>query len=401
MSLGTVFKSQKEILGEMKSVYEKTFGGSYRAFFAPGRVNMIGEHTDYNGGHVFPCALSFGTYALAAKRDDRKVRLASLNIRGGEVFEGSLDDLVYHEDGGWTNYPMGVLWAFEETGRKLPSGVDILYFGNIPAGSGLSSSASLEVLTGLVLRELFGLEDVSQEDLATLGQMAENQFVGMNCGIMDQYASAMGQKDHAIYLDTNTLKKEYAPFVLKDAKIVITNSGVKHQLASSEYNTRRAECEKAVEKISSVKPVSTLGELTTKEFEKVKDVLKDETLLRRARHAVTENARTLEAYDALLKGDVETFGKLMNESHTSLEKDYEVSCPEVDFLVHEAWKLPGVIGSRITGGGFGGCTVSIVKNEHIENFMEVLQKKYKEKFGLDAEFYIADPGDGAHEIRID
>lgn len=401
MSVANAFMTQEEILTKLKEVWQDEFGGDYRVFFAPGRVNMIGEHTDYNGGHVFPCALSFGTYAFAKKRDDGKIRLASLNIRDGEVFESSLDDLVFHEDAGWTNYPKGVIWAFEETGRKLPSGVDILYFGNIPAGSGLSSSASLEVLTGLILKNLFGLEDVSQADLALLGQKAENQFVGMNCGIMDQFASAMGQKDHAIYLDTNTLKYETAPLVLKDAKIVITNSEVKHQLASSEYNTRRAECEKAVEEISRKKPIKTLGELTPGAFEQVKDVLSDNILVRRARHAVTENARTLDAYSALKEGNIEKFGELMNASHDSLENDYEVSCPEVDFLVHEARKIPGVIGSRITGGGFGGCTVSIVKNDAIKTFMEVLSKKYKEAYGLDAEFYIAEPGEGAHEIAME
>lgn len=390
---------ENQILRDMNASFSELFGGDgARAFFAPGRVNLIGEHTDYNGGHVFPCALSFGTYALARKRSDRLIRLASLNIGDGRIFESPLDSLRYEKEADWTNYPKGVIWAFAEAGHPLPEGLDVLYFGNIPAGAGLSSSASLEVLTGIVLRELYGFQDVSQTDLALLGQKAENQFVGMNCGIMDQFASAMGKKDHAIYLDAATLDFEYAPLTLPDAKIVITNSEVKHQLASSEYNTRRAECEKAVSEISRVRPLKTLGELTPDEFEKLKGCLSDEVLVRRARHAVTENARTAEAYEALRAGRTDTFGLLMNASHTSLEKDYEVSCPEVDFLVHEAWKIPGVIGSRITGGGFGGCTVSLVRNGAIDTFRSTLSSRYHDAYGVDAEFYIAEPGDGAHEI---
>ncbi|MDO4619072.1 MAG: galactokinase [Lachnospiraceae bacterium] len=392
--------NETEILEKLSEGFVSRFGGDgFRFFFAPGRVNLIGEHTDYNGGHVFPCALSFGTYAVARKRDDDRVLLSSLNVGAGLVSETSVSNIVKSEGMDWTNYPKGVIWAFLEAGHKLPSGFEVLFYGNIPAGSGLSSSASLEVLTGLVLRELFELPNVSGVDLALYGQKAENDFVGMNCGIMDQFASAMGKENHAIYLDANTLKYEYAPLTMPDAKIVITNSAVKHQLASSEYNTRRAECEQAVREISAVRKIETLGELTPAEFEELKGNLSSDVLVRRARHAVTENARTLDAVNALKAGDIETFGKLMNASHDSLQYDYEVSCPEVDVLVAEGRKIPGVIGTRITGGGFGGCTVSIVKNEQVETFKETIGRIYKEKCGLDAIFYIASPGEGAHELK--
>ena len=405
---------QEAILAELKQKFMELYGAEAEGvYFAPGRVNLIGEHTDYNGGHVFPCALTIGTYAAARKREDRTVRFASMNLES-RITEISLDDPALHLDGSgaddalgfgaddWTNYPKGVIWAFAEKGCPLQSGFDILYYGNIPAGSGLSSSASLEVLTGLVLRDLFEFGDVSQQDLAILGQRAENVYVGMNCGIMDQFASAMGKEAHALFLDTNTLNYINAPLELKDAKIVITNSKVKHQLASSEYNTRRSECEQALgilqKAAEGVRKIPSLGSLTPEEFSKIAEHIKDNTLLKRAKHAVFENARTVAAAGALKKGDIAEFGKLMNESHDSLQYDYEVSCPEIDFLVEEGRKIDGVIGSRITGGGFGGCTVSIVKDDAVEEFKNVLSGKYKAKFGLDAEFYVVEPGEGAHRI---
>ena len=408
----------KNIQEEMKQKFMELYGSEPTAlYFAPGRVNLIGEHTDYNGGHVFPCALTIGTYAAAKKRDDRNVRLASMNIRS-EVKEFSLDDPALHLDGSgaasdgsselgfgagdWTNYPKGVIWAFAEKGCRLDTGLDVLFYGNIPAGSGLSSSASLEVLTGLVLRDLFGLEGVKQQDLALFGQRAENVYVGMNCGIMDQFASAMGKADHAIFLDTNTLHFEYAPLSMSDEKIVITNSKVKHQLASSEYNTRRAECEKALSLLQAAekegKKFDSLGALTPEEFEARKGALTDPVLYKRAKHASFENARTISAVEALKKGDIATFGQLMNASHDSLQYDYEVSCPEIDYLVAEGRKIPGVLGTRITGGGFGGCTVSIVKTDSVDEFCRVLKENYKTECGLDAEFYVVDAGEGAHRL---
>lgn len=372
-------------------------GGEIQTYFAPGRVNLIGEHTDYNGGHVFPCALTLGTYGVVRNREDRKVRFYSINIPSVGVVEVSLDELVPTEKASWTNYPKGVMWAFEKRGFKLTHGMDLLIYGDIPNGSGLSSSASLEVLTGLIVKETFGF-DVSMVDIALIGQDAENNFNGCNCGIMDQFASAMGKKDHAIFLDTSTLEYTYAPVKLQDAKVVITNSKVKHSLVDSAYNDRRNECETALKELQKVVDIKTLGDLTEEEFEAHKDAIKDEIRQKRAKHAVYENQRTIRAVEALKANDVELFGKLMNASHESLRDDYEVSCEEIDILVDLAQAMPGVIGSRITGGGFGGCTVSIVKNDTVDKFIEEIGKKYLEKVGHKAEFYVVDMGDGAKKI---
>ena len=387
---------QRELMEKFKEVYGE--GGEIREYFAPGRVNLIGEHTDYNGGHVFPCALTLGTYGLARKREDRKLRFYSANFTKLGVIETSLDDLVPSDEAGWTNYPKGVMWAFEKRGVKFDTGVDFLIYGNIPNGSGLSSSASLEVLTGLMLKDMFGVEQFSMQDLALIGQYSENNFNGMNCGIMDQFASAMGKKDCAIFLDTSTLNYEYAPVVLKDARIVITNSKVKHSLVGSAYNDRRNECETALEELKKVIDIKTLGDLSEEEFEAHKDAITSDICRKRAKHAVYENQRTVKAVKALKEDNVEEFGRLMNASHVSLRDDYEVSCEEIDILVDLAWKIPGVIGSRITGGGFGGCTVSIVKNDAVDTFIDTIGKQYKEKVGHEAEFYVVDIGDGAHVI---
>ncbi len=368
--------------------------GEIRSYFAPGRVNLIGEHTDYNGGHVFPCALTLGTYGIVRNREDRKLRFYSANFEKLGVIETSLDELVPDPKANWTNYPKGVMWAFEKRGYKLTHGLDIMIYGNIPNGSGLSSSASLEVLTGVILKDTFGF-DVSMVDIALIGQDSENNFNGCNCGIMDQFASAMGKKDHAIFLDTNTLHYEYAPVILKDAKIVITNSKVKHSLVDSAYNDRRTECETALKELQTVTDIKSLGELTEEEYEAHKDAIKDAVRQKRAKHAVYENQRAVRAVEALKNQDVELFGRLMNASHESLRYDYEVSCEEIDILVDLAQAMPGVIGSRITGGGFGGCTVSIVKNDAVDQFISEIGKTYQEKVGHEAEFYVVDIGDGA------
>lgn len=373
-------------------------GGEVRTYFAPGRVNLIGEHTDYNGGHVFPCALTLGTYGLARKREDRTLRFYSVNFEKLGVVETSLDDLVPHKEASWTNYPKGVMWAFEKRGYRLEHGLDILIWGNIPNGSGLSSSASLEVLTGVILKDIYGFDQVSMVDIALIGQDAENNFNGCNCGIMDQFASAMGKKDHAIFLDTNTLNYEYAPVVLEDAKIVITNSKVKHSLVDSAYNDRRNESETALRELQTEVEIQTLGDLTEEEFEMHKNAIKDPIRQKRAKHAVYENQRTIRAVEALKNNDVELFGKLMNASHQSLRDDYEVSCEEIDILVDLAQAMPGVLGSRITGGGFGGCTVSIVKNDTVDRFVEEIGKAYQEKVGHEAEFYVVEIGDGAGRL---
>lgn len=380
--------------------FQELFGaeGDIRTYFAPGRVNLIGEHTDYNGGHVFPCALTLGTYGIARKREDNKLRFYSVNFERLGVIESSLEDLKPYKAAEWTNYPKGVMWAFEERGYKLPNGLDILLYGNIPNGSGLSSSASLEVLTGVILKDMFGF-DVSMTDIALIGQFSENNFNGCNCGIMDQFASAMGKKDNAIFLDTNTLQYEYAPVVLEDAKIVIINSKVKHSLVDSAYNDRRNECETALKELQEVVAVQTLGDLTEEAFEKHKDAIKSEIRQKRARHAVYENQRTIRAVEALKGNRIEEFGKLMNESHRSLRDDYEVSCKEIDILVDLAWETEGVIGSRITGGGFGGCTVSIVKNDAVDGFIKNIGEQYLAKVGHEAEFYVVDIGDGARVLN--
>lgn len=379
--------------------FKELYGGEggIRQYFAPGRVNLIGEHTDYNGGHVFPCALTIGTYGVVRSREDRNLRFYSVNFEKLGVIETSLDDLTPSKEAGWTNYPKGVMWAFEKRGMKLSYGLDILIYGDIPNGSGLSSSASLEVLTGLILKETYGF-DVSMVDIALIGQDSENNFNGCNCGIMDQFASAMGKKDNAIFLDTNTLKYEYAPVVLEDAKIVITNSKVKHSLVDSAYNDRRNECEQALKELQKVVDISTLGDLTEEEFEAHKDAIASEVCRKRAKHAVYENQRAIRAVQALKAGEIQTFGELMNASHVSLRDDYEVSCEEIDILVDLAWKIPGVIGSRITGGGFGGCTVSIVKNDAVDTFINSIGKTYQEKVGHEAEFYVVEIGDGGHVI---
>lgn len=381
-------------------MFAELFGDSEgaRFYFSPGRVNLIGEHTDYNGGHVFPCALTLGTYGAARKREDNKIHFYSMNLDSFDVVEASLDDLTNKKEYNWANYPLGVVWAFKEKGHTITSGFDMVIWGNIPNGSGLSSSASLEVLTGVILTDLFEIKDLSMTDLALIGQYSENNFNGCNCGIMDQFAVAMGKKDHAIFLDTSDLSYEYAPCVLDGAKIVITNSKVKHSLVDSAYNDRRNECAAALKALQSELDIQALGDLTPEEFEAHKSLIKDEIQLQRAKHAVYENQRTIDAVTALKAGDIESFGKLMNQSHISLRDDYDVSCEEIDILVDLAWKIPGVLGSRITGGGFGGCTVSIVKNETVDTFIETIGKTYLEKVGHEAEFYTVDIGDGASRL---
>lgn len=364
-----------------------------KVYFAPGRVNLIGEHTDYNGGHVFPCALTIGTYGVARKRDDKKLRFYSMNFENLGVIESSIENLKPETEADWTNYPKGVMWAFGEKGFEIPCGMDLLLNGNIPNGSGLSSSASVEVLTGYILKDFFGF-DVTNQDLALIGQFSENNFNGVNCGIMDQFAIAMGKANNAIFLDTADLSYTYAPIKLENAKIVIACSNKKRGLGDSKYNERRSECETALEEIKQVIGINTLGDLNEEQFENYKAAIKDEVRCKRAKHAVYENQRTIKAVEALKNNDVELFGQLMNASHVSLRDDYEVTGVELDTLVEEAWKIDGVIGSRMTGAGFGGCTVSIVKEEAIDSFIEKVGAAYKEKIGYAADFYVVEIGDG-------
>lgn len=384
---------------QLVKVFKEKFGseGDIRSYFAPGRVNLIGEHTDYNGGHVFPCALTIGTYGAVRKRNDNKLRFYSMNFEHLNVIESSLDDLTPRKNAGWTNYPKGVMWALREKGYEIPCGIDLMLFGNIPNGSGLSSSASVEVLTGYILNDLFDL-GISNQDLALLGQFSENNFNGVNCGIMDQFAIAMGKKDHAIFLDTADLSFEYAPIKLEGAKIVISCSNKKRGLGDSKYNERRAECEEALEEIRQKVKVDSLGDLSEEQFEEVRDAIKDATRQKRAKHAVYENQRTIKAVQALKANDIELFGKLMNASHVSLRDDYEVTGIELDTLVEEAWKVEGVIGSRMTGAGFGGCTVSIVKDDAVDTFIEKVGTAYKAAIGYAADFYVVQIGDGPAKL---
>ncbi len=386
---------KETMLKEFKKVFGDTEG--VKVFFAPGRVNLIGEHTDYNGGHVFPCALTIGTYGAARLRNDRKLRFYSMNFEQLGVIESELDGLKPEKEADWTNYPKGVMWAFEEKGFQIPQGMDLILSGNIPNGSGLSSSASVEVLTGHILREFFGFQ-VSNQELALIGQYSENKFNGVNCGIMDQFAIAMGKKDHAIFLDTADLSYTYAPIKLSGVKLVIACSNKKRGLGDSKYNERRSECETALSELQKVIKIKSLGELTEEQFEEYQSAISDPVRVRRARHAVYENQRTIKAVSALQANDIEEFGRLMNASHVSLRDDYEVTGIELDTLVEEAWKVPGVIGSRMTGAGFGGCTVSLVKEEDIDLFTRQVGDAYLKKIGYAADFYVVEIGDGPRTL---
>lgn len=384
---------------KIRTKFEELFGneGDIKEYFAPGRVNLIGEHTDYNGGHVFPCALTMGTYAVARKRNDNKIRLYSMNFENLGILESTIDDLKYNKSENWINYPKSMIWAMKEEGFNIDKGFDIVYLGTIPNGAGLSSSASIEVLTGFVLKDLFDL-DVDMTKIALLGQKAENKYIGVNCGIMDQFIIANGKKDCAIFLDTANLEYEYAPVKLENAKIVIMNTNKKRGLGDSKYNERRTECEEALRELQQKLNIKSLGELTEEEFEENKDLIKSETRQKRAKHAVYENQRTIKAVKALKENKIDLFGELMIASHNSLRDDYEVTGKELDTLVEESLKQDGVIGARMTGAGFGGCAVSIVKSDKVDDFIKNVGKGYKDKIGYEADFYAVEIGDGPRKI---
>ena len=382
----------------LEQKFKEVFGkDAEQQFFAPGRVNLIGEHTDYNGGNVFPCAIDRGTYGLVSKRADRTFRMYSENFVDLGVMEFTLDELVNDKKHDWANYPKGVIKMFVEEGFKIDSGFDFLVSGNIPNGAGLSSSASIEMLTGIVLKDLFHLS-IDPIAMALLGKKVENLFIGVNSGIMDQFAIAMGKKDHAILLDCNTLKYDYVPVVLKDEVIVIANTNKRRGLADSKYNERRAECDEALAELQTKLPIKALGELSIEEFEANKDLIKSPIRQKRAKHAVYENQRTLKAQKELSAGNLAEFGKLMNQSHISLRDDYEVTGVELDTLAALAWEQPGVVGSRMTGAGFGGCTVSIVKKDKVDDFIKNVGEAYKNKIGYAADFYIAAVSEGARKL---
>lgn len=380
---------------KMLEEFNKLFGsdGTEKVYFAPGRVNLIGEHTDYNGGHVFPCALTIGTYAVARKRTDTKLRFYSMNFEKLGIMENNIKSLEYKKEDDWTNYPKGVIWALNKKGYTIDSGMDIMFYGNIPNGSGLSSSASIEVLTGFVCRDLFNI-NIDNVNIALIGQYSENNFNGVNCGIMDQFAIAMGKENRAIFLDTATLEYVYAPIKLDGYKIVILNTNKKRGLGDSKYNERRSQCEEALKRLQTKLDIKSLGELTENEFQENKSLIDDEILEKRAKHAVYENRRTIMAVEALKNNDIELFAKLVNQSGDSLKVDYEVTGIELDTLVEEARKQPGVICARMTGAGFGGCAVSIVKNEAVDNAIKNIGKAYESKIGYKADFYVVEIGNG-------
>ena len=386
------------MLEKLYDKFKELFGYEAESkFFSPGRVNLIGEHTDYNGGHVFPCAIHKGTYALVKKRDDKKFRMYSENFENLGIIEFLLDNLVNEKKHKWVNYPKGVVKMFIEAGYKIDSGFDVLFYGNIPNGSGLSSSASIEIVTSIILKDLYNL-DIDMVEMVKLSQKAENQFIGVNSGIMDQFAVGIGKKDNAILLDCNTLKYSYAPVILKDEVLVIGNTNKKRGLADSKYNERRAECEEALKDLQKELDIQSLGELSVEEFNKSEKLIKNEINRKRAKHAVYENQRTIKAQKELMEENLEEFGRLMNESHVSLRDDYEVTGIELDTMVEIAWNQEGVIGSRMTGAGFGGCTISIVKKDAVDKFIENVGKEYKERVGLDADFYVVNISDGAKKL---
>ena len=387
-----------KILDEMQEVFREKFAAAQtHAYFSPGRVNLIGEHTDYNGGHVFPCAISLGTYALVAPRTDGISRLYSMNLPEQGVVQFPMHGAVKSDAYGWANYPIGVVRVMEDAGHRAAHGFDIVLYGTLPNGAGLSSSASIEVLMAVILNDELNL-GIDMVELVKFSQKAENEFVGMNCGIMDQFAVGMGKKDCAILLDCNTLSYRYSKLALDGCSIVITNTNKTHSLVTSAYNERRTQCESALKALQKVKPIKALGELTNAEFDAIASAIPDPVERRRARHAVYENNRTLEAVKALEANDVKRFGELMNASHVSLRDDYEVTGPELDTLAELAWQQDGVLGSRMTGGGFAGCTVSIVRDAAIPTFEKNVGDAYTAKIGYAPSFYVANIADGARRL---
>ena len=387
-------------LKKLHELFYEYFGDQIntpRCFFAPGRVNLIGEHTDYNGGFVLPCALQYGTYLLIRRNDDEVVRLASTNMEYRA--EIPVQDLSTKIAGQWVNYPLGIFDQFNQMKIKL-SGFDMLYSGDIPNGAGLSSSASIEMVTAYALTVLMDMTQLEMIDLVQLSKRSENEFIGLNCGIMDMFAVGMGKKDHVLFLNCLTLEYKLVPFEMHGYKLIIGNTNKQRGLADSKYNERVAECQLAVTYLSETLPVSKLGEVSFMQFYKIQEDIPDELIRKRARHVISENQRVLNSVSSMLKGDILQFGALMNASHESLRDNYEVTGSELDAMVEAAWKINGVVGSRMTGAGFGGCTVSLVREEKIDLFISKVAEEFYSKTGLTAEFYIAEISDGVREIIV-
>lgn len=384
--------TNQELQAAFQAIFSEEADG---LFFSPGRINLIGEHTDYNGGHVFPAAITLGTYGAAKKRTDKHCRFYSGNFEEVGIVDIDLEELVFDKKDNWTNYAKGVIKFLQEAGHTIDTGFDLYVYGNIPNGSGLSSSASLELLVGIVCEQLFDLK-LDRLDLVKVGKQTENQFIGVNSGIMDQFAIGMGADKRAIYLDTNTLEYDLVPLDLGDHVIVIMNTNKRRELADSKYNERRAECEKAVEELNTLLDIDTLGQLDGDTFDQYAYLIKDANRIKRARHAVLENQRTANARRALEAGELEEFGRLVNASHVSLEHDYEVTGLELDTLVHTAWEQEGVLGARMTGAGFGGCAIAIVAKDKVESFQDTVGKVYTETIGYAPAFYIAEIAEGSH-----
>lgn len=390
----------QSLVNQFHEIFPRQDGGEVRAFFSPGRINLIGEHTDYNGGHVFPCAITYGTYGIVRKRNDNLIRLYSMNFPKRGIIEFTLNNLEYQQQHNWANYTKGMIHYIQEAGWKLSAGIEVLINGNIPNGAGLSSSASLEMLMGVIVDQLFAF-NIDRIDLVKLGKKVENEFIGVNSGIMDQFAVGMGKENSGILLDCNTLTYEYAPLNLTDHQIIIMNTNKRRELADSKYNERRGECESALTFLQKELDIQSLGDLTEEEFEKHKHLIPEGVLQRRAKHAVYENQRTLKALHELRAGNLEIFGLLMNDSHHSLRDDYEVTGVELDTLVEAAWQQEGTLGARMTGAGFGGCAIALVEKGQSDVFIENVGNKYKEAIGYEADFYIASIGEGTKEIGME
>ncbi|WP_285769459.1 galactokinase [Peribacillus sp. SI8-4] len=385
------------LIKEFQQIFSIEASQGVQTFFSPGRINLIGEHTDYNGGYVLPCALTYGTYGAVKLREDRRVRVYSKNFPSKGIIEFSLDSLEYAAEDNWANYPKGMIRYIQECQGPLPAGFDLYVSGNLPNGAGLSSSASLEMLMGVILDEVFTL-GLDRIELVKLGQRVENEFIGVNSGIMDQFAVGMGKVNCGMFLDCQTLEYEYAPLDLEGHEIIIINSNKRRELADSKYNQRRSECEQALQLLQRELDIQSLGDLTEEEFEANLSLIEDEVLIKRAKHAVFENNRTKKALKSLKAGDLKTFGSLMDESHLSMREDYEITGIEMDTIVEAAWAQPGTVGARMTGGGFGGCAIALVDADEVDGFIKEVGERYKQKIGYEADFYVASIGDGTKRI---